>query len=292
MIADLGNYLIVDTRTYLAQRRGGLEVRSDPNPAVLREIHLREAELLRSTFTTSTFESFTEMLRRCEDRAAPAPTDLAGRDLPLIMSQRGLADARIRFEGAEATFGIGRTDRADLERARQRVLDGALAHDALFGELLADFDGFAALPLRVPRLNPVHATDGALLGYLLQAPEPISPVLIGLPDTVPHGFTGHTSFEIVLADGAALPTGWLCSSDGSSVFIHAIAAEIGLSNAVPDASRRVATAEAAGSAIRVRRRRDLHDDEAAESAFDHLHDRPYTLARGSRADIVVEIPLA
>jgi hypothetical protein len=276
-------------------RRGSLDWRATAGTPTLREIHVRDAALLRFVIMTSAHASFTALASRLSERvlnAAVADASLAQMGAAMaaaVAAQRAAADARASFHSVSSYFAMKRAGRAALESARQALVAAQADQD---DALAAVVSAFGVVPLVAPAEASVvrlELASGEVVGWLARSPESLDPRLITSSETVPLPYVGRTEFALIDGAGSALATHWVSSSDGTTVLVYRVAPGVVVSAASPTSNLQPVFGAGHAQQLRLHYERDHSDDERA---MDHLLDRPYQLSGGSRDPIEVLIGLA
>jgi hypothetical protein len=275
-------------------RRGSLEWRSTAGTPTLRDIHVRDAALLRFAITTSANASFATLASKLSERVLdPAVADVSPAEMSAAMAaavaaQRAAAGARADFHSVSSYFAMKRADRAAVESARQVLVAAQADQDSALAVVVSAFGIVPVVPPAEASIARLELTSGEVVGWLARSPESLDPRLITSSDTVPLPHVGRTDFALIDGGGSALATHWVSSSDGTTVLVYRVAP--GLVASMSSSASDLQPVFGAGHVqqLRLHYERDHRDDERA---MDHLLDRPYQLSGGSRDPVEVLIDL-
>jgi len=275
-------------------RRGSLEWRVAAGTPALRCVHVCEAALLRYAFTTGPESSFAARVDAIHVGATSSILTSASEgaiidriDSPVALG-RQVADATGELHAVTRRFALKRASRVNVEAARQALSAAQSTHDEALSDLLLEMTAGPLIVPTKPSIARVETTAGLVVGWVVRSPWSLDPARVTSSSEAVFASVGSTSFSMLDATGDAVGTHWVASADGTMVLVYRIAAGVVAGPVSTATDLRAILIHDPPVELEVTHVRDHHDDE---SNLDHVLDRPYQIARGSRADVTRRIAL-
>lgn len=276
-------------------RSGGVEWRVTAGTPTVRSIEIRNPSLFSVDFTTSRYALLSDHLGTLLVREALADGSRSGANHAssldaLVTSQRPLADARLHLLSVEDRHCVRRADRSELEAAKQAVVVAAADHDEAVHDFLASFGAAHLSTPDGPRAHALVSENERIVGYLIRTAESLQPALLASAANAPFDSVGRTTFLLTdPSTGVELPTGWISTSDGTTVLVYQRAGSGPVDRTTLNGELAVVALdddpiELTATFVR------HHGDDSGDG--DHRLDRSYLLARSSsEPEIVSGLPL-
>lgn len=219
------------------------------------QIKMNEKELYQSTFMTSSFSSFNDLISSCQGIVKKIKVNNTFDLRTLENLQKTMVTKKQIYSEKTRLYNAKSITKEAVEKSKQSMVSSVAIHNQAFLEFLTFMDNIAYESL--PEVLTLYQVikDNKILGILLRSPETLNP-------------QSRTSFRL----NKVSETSWISNGDGTVVFIY--------SNVdLPQSD----TYQLTFTYIR-----DFKDDK---SEINHLFDRAYELKNESSSDEVITINL-